>query len=434
MGNSNSENVTSEQTTCNTVKSTDSIPRRCHHTFVNNEPIEPITIIWLDPHAKEDIVESLDTRSLLLKINNKKDCLFFDEIQQCVSAIKKIVDEQKALLIVTSRSFASEILLQMKTIKYNISTIIFCENYNLYFHFKLKWKNVIDICTEYEKLRDSIEKELVYLKSNLLNSPSLKLMRPLNSSNDFSINSTYFSYAVYIELIKQMPQTKISMNNMLKRCRDYYRDNKQQIEMIEEFGKTYTSNNAIDWYVKESFLYKVVNRAFRTEDITLWYLFRTYITDLCKQLEQVHKEQNIQTNLKLYRGQSCISTDELEYLKSNIGGLFATNGFLSTSKDFIIAESFFGGAANTDHVKPVIFEITVDGSNLQNTIFVDIERFNVMYLEAEVLFNMNSIFKIENIYYNENLEVHIIQMKATDEVMDKITGQIEKMKKRISKW
>ncbi|CAF4701429.1 unnamed protein product [Rotaria sp. Silwood2] len=177
------------------------------------------------------------------------------------------------------------------------------------------------------------------------------------------------------------------MNTMLNRCKDFYRDNKTQIKLIEEFRNTYTSNETIDWYIKESFLYKVVNRAFRTKDITLWYLFRYYIIDLCKQLEQVHKKQNIQTNLKLYRGQPFILTDELEYLKSNIGGLFSNNGFLSTSKDFNIAKLFGQDALHTDQFNPAIFEITVDGSNLQNTIFVDIEKYNVSSGEREVLFN-----------------------------------------------
>ncbi|CAF1280746.1 unnamed protein product [Rotaria sordida] len=93
-----------------------------------------------------------------------------------------------------------------------------------------------------------------------------------------------------------------------------------------------------------------------------------------------------------------MSIDELEYLKSNIGGSFSTNGFLSTSKNFHVAGSFFSGAANTNQSKPFVFEITVNGSNLQNTIFVDIGTYNGCYNELEILFNIGSIFKIEIIY------------------------------------
>ncbi|CAF1490258.1 unnamed protein product [Rotaria sordida] len=156
-----------------------------------------------------------------------------------------------------------------------------------------------------------------------------------------------------------MSQIKDSMNTMLNRYKDFYCGKKKQIELIDKFENAYTSNRTIDWYTKESFLYKVVNRTFRIDDITLWYPFRCYIIDLCKQLEQVHKEQNIQTNLNLYRGQSCMSTDELEYLKSNIGDLFRIHGFLSASKNFDIIRLFLDDVVNIDQFKSVIFEITV---------------------------------------------------------------------------
>ncbi len=143
---------------------------------------------------------------------------------------------------------------------------------------------------------------------------------------------------LFIELLKQMPQTKQAKDIILNKCKDYYRGNKQEIELIEHFRNIYTSNKAIDWYTRESFVYRLVNRAFRTEDITLWYLFRYYIIDLCTQLEKVHQEQNIKTLLTLYRGQARMPTDELENLKSNIGCLVSTNGFFSTSTDIRLAK------------------------------------------------------------------------------------------------
>jgi hypothetical protein len=59
-----------------------------------------------------------------------------------------------------------------------------------------------------------------------------------------------------------MPQTKQAKNIMLDKCKDYYRGNKQEIELIEQFRNLYTSNNAIDRYTRESFAYRLVNQAF----------------------------------------------------------------------------------------------------------------------------------------------------------------------------
>lgn len=72
---------------------------------------------------------------------------------------------------------------------------------------------------------------------------------------------------------------------------------------IEIFSKEYKADEAIRWYTKESFVYRLVNRAIRINDITLWDLSRYYIADMCKQMEIVYREQNCSKNFILYRGQ-----------------------------------------------------------------------------------------------------------------------------------
>ncbi|CAF1244131.1 unnamed protein product [Rotaria sordida] len=139
-----------------------------------------------------------------------------------------------------------------------------------------------------------------------------------------------------------MSQIKDSMNTMLNRYKDFYCGKKKQIELIDKFENAYTSNRTIDWYTKESFLYKVVNRTFRIDDITLWYPFRCYIIDLCKQLEQVHKEQNIQTNLNLYRGQSYDNTvDDYYHTIFEMSKRILLNGdYIRVESVKILADSY----------------------------------------------------------------------------------------------
>jgi hypothetical protein len=45
---------------------------------------------------------------------------------------------------------------------------------------------------------------------------------------------------------------------MLEKCRDYYRENVRELANIAEFDLTYKSTEAIQWYTKESFVYKSV--------------------------------------------------------------------------------------------------------------------------------------------------------------------------------
>ncbi|CAF1005706.1 unnamed protein product, partial [Didymodactylos carnosus] len=202
----------------------------------------------------------------------------------------------------------------------------------------------------------------------------------------------------------------------------------------------HVSDKAIEWYTRDSFVYRLINHAFRTEDIALWYLFRFYIIDLCKQLESVHRIQQQQQQktdccLKLYRGQSQMPSAELNYLKDNIGRLVSTNGFLSTSKSIAVAKQFIGGASDkNERFRVVLYEITVDCS-LKDLVFVDIDKYLSRSHENEILFNINSVFQIEQVYQDDDQEgsngVWTIQMKATDEGTADIKEQLELIRKKF---
>jgi hypothetical protein len=53
-----------------------------------------------------------------------------------------------------------------------------------------------------------------------------------------------------------MPKTIESKKMMLGKCRDYYRENTKELANIAEFDLTYKPTEAIQWYTKESFVYK----------------------------------------------------------------------------------------------------------------------------------------------------------------------------------
>jgi hypothetical protein len=53
-----------------------------------------------------------------------------------------------------------------------------------------------------------------------------------------------------------MPKTAEAKKTMVTTCRNYYRGNLTELANIDDFDKTYRSENAIPWYTKETFVYK----------------------------------------------------------------------------------------------------------------------------------------------------------------------------------
>ena len=60
---------------------------------------------------------------------------------------------------------------------------------------------------------------------------------------------------------------------MLDEIHAFYRGKSKPLSDIHRFSRTYNSFDAINWYTKSGFLYNVVNRALRTEDIRVFYIF-----------------------------------------------------------------------------------------------------------------------------------------------------------------
>ena len=253
----------------------------------------------------------------------------------------------------------------------------------------------------------------------------------------------YFTYLLFIELFKQMSRTKQAKEAMVNRCRDFYRGDKKNLADIEYFDRKYTSDQAIEWYIKESFVYRLVNRAFRTDNISLWYSFRFYIIDLCIQLERVYQEQRRKfghRTFTVYRGQAIMRISELDYIKANInGGLIATNGFLSASKDRPVAVAFASNPIMSNEFKSVVYEIDVDTRNVENLVFVEVldyvttkNRINPMQSSVdEVLFNIGSVFRVLSVQYDAVENLWCIGLQATDEGTNETKKQIQLIKEQF---
>ena len=113
-----------------------------------------------------------------------------------------------------------------------------------------------------------------------------------------------------------------------------YSDNSIELQLIEEFQRSYAAKKAIYWYTRECFIYQMLNRALRLLEADIIVIMGFFIHDLHHQISRMHKEQIHQYNGKpfiVYRGQE-LSVNDFETMKKSQGGLMSFNNFLSTSK------------------------------------------------------------------------------------------------------
>ncbi|CAF0899554.1 unnamed protein product [Adineta steineri] len=128
----------------------------------------------------------------------------------------------------------------------------------------------------------------------------------------------------------------------------------------------------------ECFLYKLLNKALRTEDIELLSTFRFFIIDLCSVIKQENHRLKNKGTLILYRG-TQIPKEELEKIKENIDKTISTNGFLSTSRNINVSLRFIHNNPPLNDFTSVLFEIKANPL-LKTVIFADVGNKFVVYL------------------------------------------------------
>ncbi|CAF4419625.1 unnamed protein product, partial [Adineta steineri] len=155
------------------------------------------------------------------------------------------------------------------------------------------------------------------------------------------------------------------------------------------------------WYSRETFIYRLLNKALRIQNIDFLFLFRFFIRDIEQQLY----ENQYLSPIRVYRGQ-LMSSDELNILKKSQNKLISINSFLSTSCNRQIALFFLGSSPYNDTYERVLFEIDADPSKDGVKPFADLSKFSY-FPEGEFLMTLGSVFYLKNIYLGENHIWHI---------------------------
>ncbi|CAF2958556.1 unnamed protein product [Rotaria sp. Silwood2] len=91
-------------------------------------------------------------------------------------------------------------------------------------------------------------------------------------------NQTYkfLWFQVLNDTLNVLKRQRKSKHDMLHECYLYYANNEVEQKKIAKFTSTYTLESAINWYTRDAFVYRLINKAFRTKDIDTIFKFRFF--------------------------------------------------------------------------------------------------------------------------------------------------------------
>lgn len=247
-----------------------------------------------------------------------------------------------------------------------------------------------------------------------------------DGQSTIGLNGQFIHFQQLMDVLLRMKSRPTDKSEFYTLCAEEYSDNASQLAILKEYQKSYTPDKALWWYTRDSFLYRMLNKALRIQNINILFLLRSFIRHIYKKL----KHYQCLSQIQVYRGQ-LMSTDELSTLEHSIGELISINSFLSTSTDREIARSFLGDQSPSDDLQRVLFEIDANPLVLGHYTrrpFANISACSNFVNESEVLFMLSSIFRLNDIQRDHN-GVLVIRMALCSDDDNDVKQLLERMKK-----
>ncbi|CAF0843499.1 unnamed protein product [Didymodactylos carnosus] len=223
-------------------------------------------------------------------------------------------------------------------------------------------------------------------------------------------------HQLLIDVFLHISPLDSSKNEMVQYCRLNYKDKPNALKVIDDFNRTYKSNDAI-WWNTQDYISSLLNNILNSNDIQLMFKFHSYIIDLNNQLCQIHSQfiQNLLVNQKIvtvYLGQ-VMSRENLKHLKNNIGGLMMIKHFLMTTRNREMALIFAGYGSEMTQGESVLFHITINIHTIKKP-FAPIKHMVNMSDSEEIMLSMASVFCIESVEQSDN-RVWCIRLKLIND-------------------
>ena len=395
-----------------------------HHEKQN---LEDITVVWLG--SERDISKSMDTRMSVRNIINYMTV--FTNIDECIDYITSIQTEKVFLIV--SDAFCRPVIPFIWNATQIKGIYIYClDASNTY-------PNPID--DTYQKFRGSYsDKSCLISKLQEDASSFYSDILPISIIGEKSIQDlnkesvSFMWFWLLLEILVRMPDTEIAKREMINECRMQYEYNGTEQDRIDTFENSYDPDKAIWWYTRDSFVYRLLNKALRTEDLDIIFKFRFIITDLYNQLHKLQAQmiQSASDTFTVYRGQT-LSTDELSTLKANINGLISMNTFLSTTMDKTVALIYAGDGSQRPHFESVLFEICMNTFSIDTSKpFANIQNLSYFKDENEVLLSMGTIFRINSVEQLVNDDrIYNVKLTLSEETDEQIKSMTEHLRKEM---
>jgi hypothetical protein len=139
-------------------------------------------------------------------------------------------------------------------------------------------------------------------------------------------NGAFLRFQLLIDIILRLDRSDFARDEILEMCRSKFASDPVELAKVDSFERIYNGKNAITWYTKDCFLYRLLNEPLQTENIELMVKLRYFIHDLHNQLAELQLSflRSLplgQSFLTLYRGLTMTMSELNKFRQQEISML-----------------------------------------------------------------------------------------------------------------
>jgi tetratricopeptide (TPR) repeat protein len=386
-------------------------------------------VIWLDPNINtndEDIKYSITQLQHIVA-----DLKTFTDADECRDFLTNIVNE-KAFMIISGQ-LGHQILSLIQDISQLHSIYIFCEHQARHEEWVKEYRKVKGVFNQIKSICDTLKRDVRQSESDMA---PISIMSIPSTINLDELDPSFMYSQLLKETILNIEFDKEAKAKFANFCRVNYADNKTQLQKIDTFEREYAQHSAIWWYTKEPFIYSTLNKALRTQDITIIIIMAFFLKDLHREIEKLHQKSQETSEIIVYRGQVMLNAD-FEKMKNSEGALLSFNNFLSTSSDPEVANIFAMTSPDDPNSTGVLFKMKIDPL-VSTSPFGLIDNISFHFdNEKEILFSMHTIFRITELQrmdHDRLWEVTLTSTSDNDKQLLQLTNHIQNELGTDSGW
>ncbi|CAF4120659.1 unnamed protein product [Adineta steineri] len=397
--------------------------------------VQNYLLLWVDANIDKANKDCQNTLAQLKNVVN--DVNLCTETNQCTQVLKK-VDKERAFVI-TSGSLGQDLVPEIHDTPQLEAVYIFCGNKSRHEGWTQNWTKIKGVHTKIKEICQALQLAVKQCDQDTIAVSFLTINEMASTDNLNQLEPTFMYTQLFKEILLDMEYGDNATKDLAACCREVFTGNPSELQVINEFEHDYRPQNAIWWYTRECFTYKMLNQALRTMDADIIINMGFFLRDVHQQIHQLHEQQVTsygRKSFEVYRGQGLMKAD-FEKLQKAKGGLMSFNNFLSTSKDEKVSRSFARRVSAEPNKVGILFIMSIDPC-LKLTPFASIKEVSYFKAEEEILFSMHTVFRVNAIKQMENkIQLYQVELELTsddDQQLRSLTDRIREETSGSTGW